>query len=309
VTPPRVVFDCDPGIDDALALVVLCDAVRRGAIDLVAVIAVGGNVGIDRTASNAAFLVERLGLDVPVLAGAGEPLAGAVPGDAAHVHGDDGIGGLWEPIERAVPAATTADLVALVEEQAPVTLVATGPLTNIARMLEASRELPGMIDRLTVMGGAFGDPPGNVTAHAEFNAWVDPEAAEIVFAAGITTTLVPLDVTTKVTLDRDQAEALARSAGHPTLASELVRRGADLYESLGLEAACEMHDPLAAAVALDPSLLDLTAMPVGVDTEGAARGRTSECDDGRPTIDVALHVDADAVTDRLYSILSSVPDR
>ena len=309
MTPPRVVFDCDPGIDDALALVVLCDAVRRGAIDLVAVIAVGGNVGIDRTASNAAFLVERLGLDVPVLAGSGEPLAGAVPGDAAHVHGDDGIGGLWEPGDRAILAATAAELVALVEERAPVTLVATGPLTNVARMIEVRRDVSGRIDRLTVMGGAFGDPPGNVTAHAEFNAWVDPEAAEVVFASGIPTTLVPLDVTTKVTLDRDHADALARSAGHPTLASELVRRGADLYESLGLEAACEMHDPLAAAVALEPSLLAVTTMPVRVETQGEARGETSECDDGRPPIEVALGVDAAAVTDRLFSMLSAVPDR
>jgi inosine-uridine nucleoside N-ribohydrolase len=303
------VFDCDPGIDDALALVVLCDAVRRGAIDLVAVIAVGGNVGIDRTASNAAFLVERLGLDVPVLAGAGEPLAGAVPGDAAHVHGDDGIGGLWEPGDRAVRAATAAEMVAVVEERAPVTMVATGPLTNVARMIEVSRDVSGMIDRLTVMGGAFGDPPGNVTAHAEFNAWVDPEAAEVVLASGIPTTLVPLDVTTKVTLDRDDAEALARSAGHRTLASELVRRGADLYESLGLEAACEMHDPLAAAVALEPSLLAVTTMRVRVETKGEARGETSECDDGRPPIEVALGVDAAAVTDRLFSMLSAVPDR
>jgi inosine-uridine nucleoside N-ribohydrolase len=309
VTPPRVVFDCDPGIDDALALVVLCDAVRRGAIDLVAVIAVGGNVGIDRTAANAAFLVERLGLDVPVLAGAGETLAGGVPGDAAHVHGDDGIGGLWEPTEREVRPATAAEMVALIEEHAPVTLVATGPLTNVARMIEARRDLPGMIERLTVMGGALGDPAGNVTAHAEFNAWVDPEAAEVVLGAGIPTTLVPLDVTTKVTLDREHADALARSAGRRTLASELVRRGADLYESLGLDAACEMHDPLAAAVALDPSLLAVTTMPVRVDTEGERRGETRRCDDGSPPIEVALGVDAPAVTDRLFGILSSVPDR
>jgi inosine-uridine nucleoside N-ribohydrolase len=304
-----VVFDCDPGIDDALALVVLCDAVRRGAIELVAVIAVGGNVGIDRTSANAAFLVERLGLDVPVFAGASEPLGGGVPGDAAHVHGDDGIGGLWEPADRVGRPATPVELATVVDRAAPVTLVATGPLTNIAQMLDVRPDLRDAIDRLVVMGGAFGDPPGNVTAHAEFNAWVDPEAAEAVFAAGLPTTLVPLDVTTKVTLDRDDAESLARSAGHPSLASELVRRGADLYESLGLRATCEMHDPLAAAVALDPSLVTLTTMPVRVETEGAARGRTSECDDGRPSIDVALGVDPDAATERLRSILSSVPDR
>jgi inosine-uridine nucleoside N-ribohydrolase len=303
------VLDCDPGIDDALALVVLCDAVRRGSIDLVAVIAVGGNVGIDRTASNAAFLVERLGLAVPVIAGSAQPLAGVMPGDAAHVHGDDGLGGLWEPTDRCASNATAAELVALIEESPPVTLVATGPLTNVARMIEVRPDLRGAIDRLVVMGGAFGDPPGNVTEHAEFNAWVDPEAAELVFAAGLPTTLVPLDVTTKVALDRGHADALARAAGHPTLASELVRRGAELYEALGLVAACEMHDPLAASVALDPSMLATTAMPVRVELRGPARGQTSECDDGRPAIDVALGVDAAEVTARLFSILSSVPDR
>ncbi len=232
-----------------------------------------------------------------------------MPGDAAHVHGDDGIGGLWEPTERAITAATAAELVEMVEDRGPVVLVATGPLTNVARMIEVRPDLGGAVERLVVMGGAFGDPPGNVTTHAEFNAWVDPEAAEIVLAAGLPTTLVPLDVTTKVTLDRAHADALASSAGRPTLASELVRRGADLYELLGLDAACEMHDPLAAAVALEPSLLSLTTMPVGVETNCPARGATRQCDDGRAPIEVALDVDAAAVTARLFSILSSVPDR
>jgi inosine-uridine nucleoside N-ribohydrolase len=306
VTPARVVLDCDPGIDDALALAVLADAASRGEIELTAVIAVGGNVGLDQTAANAVFLVDRFGLECEVLAGAAFPMGAHVPGDAAHVHGLDGIGGLHEPGIAVPEPSTPAELVAAVERHAPVVLVATGPLTNVAQMLEARPDLGELVARVVVMGGAFGDPPGNVTDEAEFNAWIDPEAAEAVFASSLPVVLVPLDVTTKVTLDRGDAARLAELAGRPTLVSRLVDSGADLYEALGLTAACEMHDPLAAALALAPDLLPTSPMGVRVETRGEARGRTERASDGRRPIEVALEVDAPVVTAHLFNVLSRV---
>jgi inosine-uridine nucleoside N-ribohydrolase len=288
---------------------VLADAVRRGETELAAVVAVGGNVGIERTAANAAHLVDVFGLACPTYAGAGEPLAGAIPGDAAHVHGDDGIGGLWTAGVAVPEPSPTSTLVDVVASAAPLTLIATGPLTNVARMLADCPDLGRYVERLVVMGGAFGDPAGNVTPHAEFNAWIDPEAAEVVFASQLPVTLVPLDVTTKVALGHDDAARLEATAGGPTLTSTLIRRGADLYERLGLVPTCEMHDPLAAAVALDPTLVSVTPMRVTVDSDGAARGRTRPGDDDRRPIDVALGIDAPAVTAHLFDRLSRVTDR
>jgi inosine-uridine nucleoside N-ribohydrolase len=188
------------------------------------------------------------------------------------VHGVDGIGGLHVPGVIVPAPSTPAELVSALERFAPVVLVATGPLTNVAQMLDVRPDLGEIVERVVVMGGAFGDPSGNVTDAAEFNAWIDPEAAEAVYASSLPVVLVPLDVTTKVTLDRDDACRLADLAGGPTLVSRLIESGADLYRALGLPAACEMHDPLAAALALTPDLLRTTPMPVRVETRGAARG-------------------------------------
>jgi purine nucleosidase len=274
----QVVFDCDPGIDDALALAVLADAVHSGRAALRAVVAVGGNVDLSHTAANVGFLADRFDLDGPTFSGAAEPIAGAVPGDAAHVHGTDGIGGLrragtWTPPTPASPAELVNLLAALNPAEGRRVLLATGPLTNLAAMCQVDGDLARHVDRVVVMGGAFGDPAGNATAHAEFNVWIDPEAWAIVAAAGLPLEVVPLDVTTKVVLTREDVVQLT-NGGPATLASSLVSAGIDLYDDLLGTPLCEMHDPLAAALIFEPDLAEWVEGSVSVRLDGDERGQT-----------------------------------
>jgi inosine-uridine nucleoside N-ribohydrolase len=311
--PVHLIVDCDPGIDDALALAVVAHHVRAGRVVLHGIVAVGGNVGLEHTAANAAFLADRFGLDVPVLAGAAVPLSGVVPGDAVEVHGTDGIGGLresgWVPADPAAPT----ELVELAGTLPPDpdagdrVLLATGPLTNLAHMLQVAPDLGGRVDRIVVMGGAFGDPPGNVTPSAEFNAWVDPEAWAEVAAAGIPLDVVPLDVTTKVVLGRDDVAEIEAASGGPTLVSRLVVAGIELYDELHGTPVCEMHDPLAAALVVQPDLVRWQPAGVEVELEGEGRGATRQAAGavgGRTRL--ALGVDADAARTALVRMLGDV---
>jgi purine nucleosidase len=314
--PVHLIVDCDPGIDDALALAVVAAQVRAGRVVLHGISAVGGNVGLDHTAANAGFLSECFGLDVPVLAGAAIPLAGAVPGDAAQVHGTDGLGGLRTGAVVPVPLATPTDLLALLRSMPPDgesggrVLLATGPLTNLAQVLELAPDLGGRVDRVVIMGGAFGDPGGNVTPHAEFNVWVDPEAWAVVAAAGLTLDVVPLDVTMKVVLDRADVDALVDGAGGPTLVSRIVAAGIDLYDALHGVPMCEMHDPLAAALVVDRDIAEWEPLDVAVSLDGHERGRTAPAGGtGTGTTRVALRVEVDRAREALLADLAAVTDR
>jgi inosine-uridine nucleoside N-ribohydrolase len=312
----QLVFDCDPGIDDALALAVVAHAVRTGRATLAAMVAVGGNVALDHTAANVAFLCNHFGLTVPTFAGAAEPLNGAMPGDATHVHGADGIGGLRRAGQWTMPAEATpgqlVDLLADLDPAAgPRVLLATGPLTNVARMVQVDPTLARHVDRVVVMGGAFGDPAGNVTEHAEFNVWIDPEAWSIVAGAGLPLEVVPLDVTTKVVLTRGDLDALCAPDGSPSLVGSLVSSGIDLYDALLGTPLCEMHDPLAAAAVFDPDLLAWTEGSVSVLLDGEQRGHTvldRSAASERSTVRVALGVDAVALRDHLLQSLAAVAD-
>jgi inosine-uridine nucleoside N-ribohydrolase len=321
----QVVFDCDPGIDDALAMAVLADAVRSGRAVLQAIVAVGGNVDLTHTAANVGFLSDRFGLDAPTYSGAAEPIAGPVPGDAAHVHGTDGIGGLRRAGSWPMPAPVTpSQLVGVLAELDPAAgsrvLLATGPLTNLAAMCQVDPDLARHLDRVVVMGGAFGDPGGNVTAHAEFNVWIDPEAWGIVAAAGLPLEVVPLDVTTKVVLTRDDVVELTGGrdpANVTTLAASLVSAGIDLYDDLLGTPICEMHDPLAAALIFEPTLAEWVDGSVSVRLEGEERGRTvldrrgldrRGLDQGGPLVRVALGIDVAQAHAALIGALAAVTD-
>ena len=208
-----LLLDCDPGIDDAVALLLACASPE---VRLLGVTTVGGNVGLEHTTRNALRLLTLAGrTDVPVAAGAPRPLVRTQPARAAYVHGEDGVRGVELP-EPAVPVdprhavALLADTVAGSAE--PVTLVAVGPLTNVALFYALHPELAARLDRLVVMGGSIG--AGNVTPAAEFNIWADPEAAYRVLTdpglpAPVPTTLVGLDVTFSVPVDE---AAVRRSA-------------------------------------------------------------------------------------------------
>lgn len=308
-----VLVDTDPGIDDALALLV---ALRRPGWRVEAITTVAGNVDVEAGTRNVARVLGAARPDpMPRVArGAAGPRRGRLV-TASHVHGTDGLGGLGQacdpegapcfpeapldPDPAALPGRTAAaSLIVDCARRWPGSLqiVALGPLTNLADALEVDAHALRGVASVVWMGGAVG-VPGNVTAVAEFNAHVDPESAADVLAAGLPLTVVPLDVTREV---RWTADVLARwPAGDAParLARALARRGLELGAARGASALL-LHDPLAVAVACDPTLVRTERLHLAVDTEGTlTRGRTV-VDQGRrpgapPNCAVALRVDAE----------------
>jgi inosine-uridine nucleoside N-ribohydrolase len=288
VTP--VLIDTDPGIDDALALLF---AWSSGEIQVEAITTVAGNVPLATANAN---LQRLLALRKPVprpltAAGAASPLARALT-TATRYHGEDGLGDLpdWPGVE---PLPETPDAASVIVDlarryQRELTIVALGPLTNVALALKADAAALGRVGRLVAMGGAV-DVPGNVTPTAEFNMSVDPEAAHRVFAAGLPLDLVPLDATRQAVLPRAGMRAtLARSPG--LLASRVqafTERGFRISHSDG-EQGMALHDPLAVGLAIDPSLAkwETTRIAIGPDGETV---RVS----GMPNCRVAKAIDSD----------------
>ncbi|MBI1739635.1 MAG: nucleoside hydrolase [Candidatus Koribacter versatilis] len=196
--PFRVIVDTDPGVDDALALLL---AMRSPELKIEAITPVAGNVPLELTLPNALRLVEIAGrTDIPVAAGAKAPLVRRLV-TATYAHGENGLGGAVFPDPTTKPVAEpAAEYIRRVVRKYPheVTLITLGPLTNVAAALNADPELAGLVRGLTMMGGSLSG--GNITPAAEFNVYVDPEAARIVFQSGIPITMVGLDVTRKTSL-------------------------------------------------------------------------------------------------------------
>jgi purine nucleosidase len=265
---PRILLDTDPGIDDALALFL---ALASPEIHLEAVTTVSGNVPIEATTRNALALLELAGrADIPVASGCACPLVGS-PARAAHVHGDNGLGGILLPAAHRPPLGIHAvDLIIETVLSAPgeITLVPIGPLTNIALALRREPRLARMVREVVVMGGAL-RVPGNTTPGAEFNTYVDPQAAHIVLHAGWPIRLVTLDTTTRTLLKRDQVAQLDNGASPVTA---LMRAMVDYYCNVfggarGMTA-IQMHDPLCLAAAFRPELLTWAEAFVDVELHG-----------------------------------------
>ncbi|MCU1556342.1 MAG: nucleoside hydrolase [Microbacteriaceae bacterium] len=213
----KILLDCDPGLDDALALLL---AHGDPNLELVGVTTVGGNVGLARTTANALALREYLGFDsVPVAAGAGEPLLGATR-DASHVHGESGLGNITLP-EPTLPSSDRHAVDFIIETlratPGAVHLVATGPLTNIALALKQEPAIARWAASFTIMGGSF--TRGNATPAAEFNIYADPEAARVVFDADWQVVMVGLDLTLQAQANGPVIERLATLG---RLADELI---------------------------------------------------------------------------------------
>jgi purine nucleosidase len=274
-----LVIDVDTGIDDALALLYGC---AQDRLQILGVSTVVGNVGLAAATRNTRAVLALAGrADIPVWAGAGAPLAIAVR-DASEVHGKSGLGYavLPEPQEPAESVhAVDAIVAAARAHSGRLLLVATGPLTNIALAVMREPELPRLVKRFVIMGGAFSEP-GNVTPSAEFNIWHDAEAARIVFRAfggvgGAPVEAIGLDVTRKTTIDEsDLARLAARVAGKPvgTLLMRFIedssRHYFELMEKWHGRRFITMHDPMALAVALDPTLVETRRAAVDVETAG-----------------------------------------
>lgn len=269
-----MVIDTDPGVDDAIALLV---AVASPEIELLAVTTVFGNVPVGQTTENALRILSLAGAaHIPVAAGADRPLVHAQPHRAAHVHGPNGLGGVQlAPAQRVVermPAVRfLADLLHNSDEA--VTVCAVGPLTNIALLVATEPAAAARIERLVVMGGAYG--AGNVTPTAEFNIWSDPEAAHRVFSSGLPITMVGLDVTRPTAMDAAAVARVGASGAVGSAAAAMLEHYLDFYVRVQGGTGVVIHDALALLEAITPGLLGTVERRVSVDCgHGPGRGTT-----------------------------------
>jgi inosine-uridine nucleoside N-ribohydrolase len=279
----NVLIDCDPGHDDALAILL---AARLS--NVVAITTVHGNAPLTRTKENARAVLELAGLhDIPVAAGAERPLV-REPRYAPEVHGITGLDGPDMP-QPTVPLLDESGVDVILDRSREVPnlqLVAVGPLTNLALAFQQDPGLAGRIERITMMGGSL--LWGNVTAAAEFNIYCDPEAAAIVFEAGVPITMVGLNVTEQVIATEERRRQI-RSIGTrvSTAAADMLDfygQGEAQYSGLGGGA---MHDPLAVAALVQPSIVETVPMRVAVATaDGPTLGMTL-CD-GRDLDPISL---------------------
>jgi purine nucleosidase len=295
----RILFDTDPGIDDAMALLMLA---RDPRAELVGITTVFGNASVDTTTANALALCERFGIDVPVAHGAAQALAQAQPplDFPTGIHGRDGIGdaGLRPASTRRIDARPAA---AFISERAreyggELVLVAVGPLTNLAAALQADPELPRLVQRVVVMGGAFGihGHHGNVRPWAEANIFCDPHAAAQVLAAPWPVTLVGLDVTQQVLMRTDYLDALGREGGDAGRFVRDITRTYERFYDARTGGGIYSHDASAVACALDASAFALKRGDVAVEIEGDAPGRTSLPAGGSTSPRHSICVDVDA---------------
>ena len=244
--PFRVIIDTDPGVDDALALLL---AMRSPELKIEGITPVAGNVPLDLTLPNALRMVEIAGrTDIPVAAGARAPLVRRLV-TAAYAHGENGLGGAVFPEPKTKPIAQpAAEFIRAIVRKYPgeVTLIPIGPLTNIATALNLDSELAGMVRGIVLMGGSLSG--GNITPAAEFNIYVDPEAARIVFQSGIPITMVGLDATRKTSLTEDHVRTL-EAAQNPVsqAAAKIGRNAINHNREQGFLVGPNMHDSLAVA--------------------------------------------------------------
>lgn len=263
----RVIIDTDPGVDDAFALLL---AMRSPELQIEAITPVAGNVPLELTLPNALRMVEIAErTDIPVAAGAKGPMVRRLV-TAAYAHGENGLGGAVfpEPTTRPIKE-TAAQIICDIVRKYPgeVTLITIGPLTNVGAALAADSELASKIRGVVMMGGSLSG--GNITPAAEFNLYVDPEAARMVFQSGIPITMVGLDVTRKTSLTDEHVRQLSASRSRVSQAAAKIARSAiDHNRAQGFLIGPNMHDSLALTAFLDPSILTFEDYYVDVEVDG-----------------------------------------
>ena len=274
MAPQPLIIDCDPGIDDAIAILL---ALASPELDVLAITTVAGNAPLANTTTNGLRVLDLVRhADLPLAAGADRPLVRIPGGDSSETHGETGLDGSELPApSRGSSSEHAVDLIARLALERPgeVTLAAVGPLTNVALLAALRPEAFAALRRVVVMGGA--STGGNMSPYAEFNVWFDPEAAERVLQAGQDLTLVGLDVTRQAILTSSDIDALEQL---PTIGSAVagmlrfyMRKHVDWYG----EEVVYQHDSLAIAHLIDPAILGLVHCHVEVDTGvGPARGST-----------------------------------
>ena len=286
-----IIIDTDPGIDDAVALFL---AAASPEVDLLGIVCVAGNVGLHHTTANAAALADLMRLDIPLGAGAAGPLWRRDTQPADHVHGKNGLGGIELPQSPRAFEPGLELMARLIEDNPdPVTIIAIGPLTNIAGLITFYPETARKIERIVLMGGGTLAHMGNVTPAAEFNIYYDPDAAARVFNSGLPITMVGLNVTEKALVGVTHLPGLADSQGE---VAQITRHLLSTYRSKVEDNGTAQHDSVAVASVIDPTLITTQRLYVDIDNTGRLtsgqtvvdhHGATGEA----PNVDVALTVD------------------
>ncbi|HJQ28059.1 MAG TPA: nucleoside hydrolase [Rubrobacter sp.] len=305
--PTPVILDVDPGHDDAVALMLACG---HPDLDLLAVTTVAGNVPLEKTTRNALRVLSLVGCtDVPVGAGASKPLARPLH-TAEDIHGKSGLDGPEEipdatfgPDERGAVELIAATLR---DSPEPVSLIPVGPLTNIATFLREHPDLKDRIARISLMGGSIG--LGNTTPAAEFNIYVDPEAAREVFESGLPITMSGLDVTHRAGAGPDERERLRATGRAGGVVAGFLDFFAAAYEGVFGFDAPPLHDPVAVVAVLEPDLLKTRPMRVDVECESDLTRGETVCDfygvtGKEPNAEVGVELDREGFFELLYGAL------
>lgn len=320
-----MIIDTDGGVDDALAIVM---ALNSDQVDLKAITVLAGNIDVHQAAQNVLRVIDIVGpKQMPLVAkGCTKPLVNP-PFNAVGIHGADGLGELHQfkqadgsprypelTVEPFSEDAIKVLLEAAQEYGRNLTIVALGPLTNLATALERDAATLQKVGRIVIMGGAV-KVPGNISAAAEFNFFVDPHAAQVVMESGIPLTLVGLDVAMKAPLARQDVEAYAQK--HPSQVSQFIVDCTGIYmafyrDNEGFHG-CYLHDPLAVGVAIDSSLVTTEPVYMVVETEGRFTAGMSLADlrDRRdeaafpPNVDACLDVDTERFLKLFYDLINS----
>jgi inosine-uridine nucleoside N-ribohydrolase len=282
-----VIYDTDPGVDDAMALYF---ALAHPAMEVLGITTVFGNVTVEQATTNALYLTQLTGRDIPVVQGAGAPLVKPFHAPPAHIHGADGLGNLPSRggTQRSAQAGDAAQFIVNAARARPgqITLVPVGPLTNIARALQLEPRLPQLIKQVVLMGGTVQEM-GNVSPVAEANIWSDPHAADAVFTAGFNLTMVGLDVTHQIVLPVSLFEKF--SLHHRHEATDALLHAARFYAGFYTDrfahiegfSGCFGHDVLAFVRLAHPELFGHASGQMRVVLEGITHGQTVMRRDGQ----------------------------
>ena len=262
-----VIIDCDPGVDDTAALLL---ASRMDELDIRAITTVAGNVGVDITTANALNVRHAMGKDIPIYVGADRPMF-RDPVTAADFHGNDGFGGVAYPHEvtnKEIGEEKAWDAIYRIAKECngELVIIAVGPMTNIGIALSKYSDLAKYIKRIVIMGGAA--IGGNVTPSAEFNIYVYPESADMMFCCGVPVYMCGLDVTLKAYMTPEEIEEIAALGSFQAkLFHDVLQNGLKKYLDWGFKGVA-LHDPVAILYAVDDSIFETHHVGIRVETKG-----------------------------------------
>ena len=299
-----VILDVDTGIDDALAIAY---ALNSPELEVIGITTCFGNGPIDFTTRNTLLILEQLEKSVPVYIGADKPLSRPAKNFPTHVHGEDGLGNKVEipPVMEADSVGAVDYIISEVKKRPhEITIIAVGPLTNLALAVQKEPELASLVKEVVIMGGAV-FVRGNVTPYSEANVITDPEAADCVFSSGLPVTVVGLDVTMQTLLPNSTLadwRALGTDVAHffADITSFYMQAYETFHPGIG---GCALHDPLAVGVVIDPGFVKTEKWNVKVILEGEETGRTVAHAEGETKIQVCTQVEAETFLTHFLSRL------